>query len=54
MNMFFLGGDIISELIPKPVWEFVIPGLVGGFVIALVIYQFMKYIFGYDLLEELS
>ena len=45
--------DILSDIIPKTAWDFLIPGIVGGFVILLCIYQFLKYVLNYDLLTDL-
>ena len=53
IELFFLSSDIISDLVPPGVFNFLIPGLVGGFVIAVLIYQFCKYVFNIDLLEGL-
>lgn len=48
-----LSADILSDFLPKTIWDFVLPSLVGGFVIALVFYQILKYVFHFDLLKDL-
>lgn len=53
MNWVLLSSDVLSDFLPKTFWDFLLPGLVGGFVVVLVVYQLLKYLFHYDLLEGL-
>lgn len=53
MILFILAGDLISDLLPKTAWDFLIPSVIGGVVVLLILIQIFKYVFNIDLLEGL-
>ena len=45
--------DVLSDFLPKAAWDFLFPAIIGGVVIFLVAHMLLKYVLGYDMLEEI-